>query len=232
MQEYYHRDIENQLRFDDDYVGPIDFPEDRDNPVTSLCGLFARRELKKGCYLRNFDTSKVTGMSHMFWACKLPEGFTLGDKFDTSKVLHMCDMFSRCSMPQGFTLGNKFDTRSVVDMSRMFYKCSMPEGFTLDNKIDTNSVIDMSRMFCGAVLPEGFTLGEKFIMRYCSLGEVIDFTASSNHSNGLKGKFVVNLCEIKNMFDEAKLPSCCDGLTDPLDIIEALKGRIQLCKAI
>lgn len=46
----------------------------------------------------------------MFNKCRLPEGFTLGDKFDTSNVTDMGCMFNGCKLPDGFTLGDKFDT--------------------------------------------------------------------------------------------------------------------------
>ncbi len=57
----------------------------------------------------------IEDMSNMFNNCKLPEGFTLGDKFDTSNVTDMSNMFNDCKLPEGFTLGDEFDTSKVVD---------------------------------------------------------------------------------------------------------------------
>lgn len=99
---------------------------------------------------------------YMFSRCKLPDGFTLGDKFDTSNVKCMLDMFCECRLPAGFTLGDKFNTSNVESMSSMFYKCILPAGFTLGDKFDTSNVESMSWMFCECELPAGFTLGDKF----------------------------------------------------------------------
>lgn len=67
----------------------------------------------------------------MFYKCKLPEGFTLGDKFDTSKVVNMENMFYQCKLPAGFSLGDKFDTGNVKIMRYMFQDCVMPDDFYL-----------------------------------------------------------------------------------------------------
>lgn len=98
----------------------------------------------------------------MFYDCKLPKGFTLGDKFDTSKIENMSSMFYFCIFPEGFTLGDKFDTSNVTDMSFMFYECILPEGFTLGDKFDTRNVAEMDSMFYLCSLPKGFNLGNKF----------------------------------------------------------------------
>lgn len=84
---------------------------------------------------------------YMFCGCKLPKGFTLGNKFDTSNVKCMLDMFCECRLPAGFTLGDKFNTSNVESMSRMFCECELPARFTLGDKFDTSSVKDMKGMF-------------------------------------------------------------------------------------
>ena len=140
-----------------DYQGPISLPKG----ITSCSHLFMYADLT-GCWFEDFDTSSVTSMEAMFCDCKIPEGFTLGDKFDTSNVTNMEAMFSRCTMSKGFSLGDKFNTGSVKDMHEMFYRCKLPEGFTLGDKFDTSNVSDMRFMFESCELPEGFTLGDKF----------------------------------------------------------------------
>ena len=77
------------------------------------CGKGKSVNLPKGC----------TNTSWMFHHCKLPDGFTLGDKFDTSNVRSMFGMFCNCNLPAGFTLGDKFDTSNVGDMNHMFKRC-------------------------------------------------------------------------------------------------------------
>ena len=46
-------------------------------------------------------------MEHMFYNCKMSEGFTLEELFDTSNVTNMEGMFNRCSLPQIFLLEGK-----------------------------------------------------------------------------------------------------------------------------
>lgn len=124
--------------------------------------MFEGCDLSKGFKLVNFDTSEVVDMSCMFYGCKLPSSFSLGDGFDTGRVKDMGYMFCDCEFPQGFTLGEKFDTSSVIEMYSMFESCVFPEGFSLGGKFDTSNVTDMAGMFAKAKLPEGFFLGEKF----------------------------------------------------------------------
>ena len=78
-------------------------------------------DLPKGC----------TNTSYMFFECKLPEGFSLGEDFNTGKVTDMEHMFSCCKLPKGFSLGKHFDTSNVTIMSGMFRSCRLPEGFSL-----------------------------------------------------------------------------------------------------
>ena len=106
--------------------------------------------------MNNFDTSKVTNMSNMFYQVAFNSTiFTLdlGDKFDTSKVTNMNSMFyytGHNSTPFTLNLGDKFDTSKVTNMNSMFQSTgSNSLGFTLDlgNKFDTSNVTDMSNMF-------------------------------------------------------------------------------------
>ena len=115
-----------------------------------------------GCWLEDFDTSDVEDMAEMFSHCKIPEGFSLGDRFDTSNVKDMSRMFAYCKIPKGFSLGDKFDTSNVKDMRDMFIFCKMSEGFSLGDKFNTSNVEFMNDMFSNCEMPEGFSLGDKF----------------------------------------------------------------------
>ena len=103
-----------------------------------------------------------TNTSWMFSYCKLPEGFSLGERFDTSNVTDMARMFKDCNLPEGFSLGEHFDTSNVTDMARMFENCKLPKDFTLGEHFDTSKVTDMCGMFSYCKLPEGFSLGKHF----------------------------------------------------------------------
>ena len=241
--EMFETDEEGYLHLRPGYRGYIDLPRG----CTSCRAMFKDSNLH-GCYFRVFytydvtdmdsmfygcefphhyfslgecfNTSKVETMSNMFKECKLPKDFTLGGEFDTSNVMSMAGMFEKCTiqecptpddkfddipdteprpvLPKQFALGDKFDTSSVKDMGRMFYDCSLPTGFTFGAKFDTAQVTNMAYMFYSSRLPEGFTLGAKFD--------------------------ISGVTDMKSMFVSATLPSCCKGLSEVPDIVEALKG--------
>ena len=124
--------------------------------------------------LEMLDTSNVTDMEYMFYACGLYSQvltLDLGNNFDTSNVTKMGSMFYNCgNASTAFTLnlGDKFDTSNVTDMSSMFTACGGKSNvFTLDlgNKFDTSKVTNMKEMFryCGSSA-KSFTLnlGDKF----------------------------------------------------------------------
>ena len=124
--------------------------------------------------LEMLDTSNVTDMKYMFYACGMYSQvltLDLGNNFDTSNVTKMGSMFYSCGNDStAFTLnlGDKFDTSNVTDMSSMFTACGGKSNvFTLDlgNKFDTSKVTNMKEMFryCGSSA-KSFTLnlGDKF----------------------------------------------------------------------
>ena len=110
--------------------------------------------------LEMLDTSNVTNMAYMFYACGSESTvFTLdlGDNFDTSKVKDMTYMFCNCgknSTKFALDLGDNFDTSNVTKMNSMFSGCGYSSPtFTLDlgAKFDTAKVTNMYLMFdcCG-----------------------------------------------------------------------------------
>lgn len=131
--------VHYQGELGDFWYNPEEFTVDifRRGEHLHYCGKGKAVELPKGCI----------NTRYMFCGCKLPDGFTLGDKFDTSNVKCMLDMFCKCELPAGFTLGDKFNTSNVESMSRMFCECELPARFTLGDKFDTSSVKDMKGMF-------------------------------------------------------------------------------------
>ena len=96
--------------------------------------------------LSNFDTSKVTNMSHMFHDASSLATLDLSS-FDTSKVTDMSWMFR--NVPNLTTLDlSSFDTSKVTDMSWMFR--NVPNLTTLDlSNFDTSQVTNMFAMFNG-----------------------------------------------------------------------------------
>ena len=156
----HENETETNLQFNGSsyYKGPISLPRG----LVSCKYLFQGTDLT-GCWFEDFDTSNITDMAGMFNCCKLPEGFTLGDKFDTSKVLYMDGMFDHCrKFPAGFTLGDKFDTSKVLCMDDMFRRCTFNEDFKLGNKFYTSRVFRKRRMFNNCVLPDGTQLQQDY----------------------------------------------------------------------
>ena len=94
--------------------------------------------------LSNFDTSRVTNMSYMFYGMSSLTSLDLSN-FDTSKVTDMSDMFYNTSSLTSLILSN-FDTSQVTDMGSMFTAMSNLTSLNLSN-FDTSKVTDMSWMF-------------------------------------------------------------------------------------
>ena len=92
----------------------------------------------------NFDTSKVTDMSRMFYDLRNITSLDLSN-FDTSKVTTMNRMFSGMSNLTSLDLSN-FDTSKVTTMNRMFSGISNLTSLDLSN-FDTSKVTTMYSMF-------------------------------------------------------------------------------------
>lgn len=94
--------------------------------------------------LSNFDTSKVTNMSHMFNGMRNLTTLNLSN-FNTSNVTNMGGMFFNMTNLTAFNLSN-FDTSKVTDMGSMFYGVSSLTTLDLSN-FDTSQVTIMGGMF-------------------------------------------------------------------------------------
>ena len=95
--------------------------------------------------LSNFDTSKVTNMSGMFYGKFDITTLNLSN-FDTSKVTNMSDMFSYMSNLNTLNLSS-FDTSNVTDMESMFFSMHNLTTLNLSN-FNTSKVTNMYSMFC------------------------------------------------------------------------------------
>ena len=92
----------------------------------------------------NFDTSRVTDMSHMFQDCSSLVKINFAD-FDTSNVTNMEYMFANCSSLTELDVSG-FETSKVTDLSGMFNDCTSLALIDLSN-FDTSNVTNMSQMF-------------------------------------------------------------------------------------
>ena len=96
--------------------------------------------------ISNLDTSRLTDMSYMFFACFDLQTVDL-THFNTENVTDMSEMFSNCSDINNLNFSS-FDTSKVTNMNSMFHACTDLTELDLNN-FNTENVIDMSRMFDG-----------------------------------------------------------------------------------
>ena len=109
--------------------------------------------------LNNLDTSNVTDMKNMFWACESLECIDVSN-FDTSKVLDMRWMFMRCISLTNLDLSN-FDTRNVTRMDNMFEACTSLTSLDVSNFV-TSNVTEMKNMFSNCSSLASLKLGQDF----------------------------------------------------------------------
>ena len=91
-----------------------------------------------------FDTSKLTGMGNMFYACSSLTTLDVSN-FNTSNVTNMGRMFNACSSLTTLDVSN-FDTSNVTNMYQMFLTCSSLTTLDVSN-FNTSNVTNMGRMF-------------------------------------------------------------------------------------
>ena len=94
--------------------------------------------------IANLDTSRVTNMTYMFFACFDLQTVDL-THFNTENVTDMSNMFSNCSDINNLDFSS-FDTSKVIKMNNMFHACSDLSQLDL-SRFNTENVTDMSYMF-------------------------------------------------------------------------------------
>ena len=111
--------------------------------VTNMCGMFFACNTTS-LDLSSFNTSNVTDMSMMFYMCRNLTSLDLSN-FNTTNVTDMHQMFDNCRNLTSLDLSN-FNTTNVTDMNRMFYECSNLTSLDLSS-FNTSNVTDMHDMF-------------------------------------------------------------------------------------
>lgn len=94
--------------------------------------------------LEYLNTSEVTDMEEMFYACRSLKAIDLSH-FETGNVANMAGMFRDCFGLTSLDL-SEFDTHSATDMSDMFYSCKNLMSLVVSN-FNTSSVTNMLQMF-------------------------------------------------------------------------------------
>ncbi|MCI1687197.1 BspA family leucine-rich repeat surface protein [Schleiferilactobacillus harbinensis] len=94
--------------------------------------------------LDTLDTSQVTNMSQMFFACRALNNVDVS-ALDTRQVTDMSLMFEYCDSLTNLKLGGKFDTSHVKTMYAMFIGCPFTSFDA--TQLNTSNVQSMGLMF-------------------------------------------------------------------------------------
>ena len=122
----------------------ITFDNFNTSNVTDMYRMFWACSSLTSLNLSSFNTSKVTKMKEMFYQCNSLTYLNVSN-FNTSKVTYMNYMFGSCESLTSLNLSN-FNTSNVTDVSGMFSGCSQLAPLNLSN-FNTSKVTDMSSMF-------------------------------------------------------------------------------------
>ena len=106
-----------------------------------------------------FDTSNVTNMCGMFFACNTTS-LDLSS-FNTSNVTDMSMMFYMCRNLTSLDLSN-FNTTNVTDMSMMFCECRNLTSLDLSS-FNTSNVTDIHQMFANCSKIETIFVSSNFV---------------------------------------------------------------------
>lgn len=127
--------------------------------------------LTKINHIEYLNTSEVTDMSYMFYACfKLATLDVSG--FKTSKVTDMSYMFAGCSQLTQLDVSN-FNTSNVENMNYMFGACTLMSSLNVSG-FRTPKVVNMSRMFYQCANIAMLDVGRFDILKVKSMDSMFD----------------------------------------------------------
>ena len=147
--------VETTVDSNDD--GYFEVYRDSDEPITQF-STGTNNNLLKTFNVSNLDTSQVTNMSNMFYACMGLTSLDLSN-FDTSKVTNMSDMFGGCMGLTSLDVSN-WNTSQVTNMSNMFNYCTSLTTLDLSN-FNTSQVTTMDGMFIGCESLRGIKINDE-----------------------------------------------------------------------
>ena len=140
------KDISHFFYFARKNVLEIDFSEFDASKITSMSQLFFGCTKLKSIQFGKIDTSSLIYMDYMFYGCKSLYSIDLSN-FNTKNVEKMNDMFNGCSSLTSLDLTN-FDTSNVFSMDYMFYGCSSLTSLNISN-FNTSQLYTMYNFFYG-----------------------------------------------------------------------------------
>ncbi len=112
--------------------------------VTNMKGMFYACRNLTTLDVSNFNTRNATNMAYMFYECNNLTSLDLSN-FKTENVTDMSQMFGACTNLTTLNVSN-FNTAKVTDMACMFYRCNNLKFIDVGN-FNTTNVTDMHMMF-------------------------------------------------------------------------------------
>ena len=185
----------------------LDLRDFNTSKVTDMSDMFYHCSSLTSLDLNNFNTSKVTNMSNMFFNCSSLTNLDLSG-FNTSSVTTMNDMFSWCESLTSIKLSS-FNTSKVTNMSNMFFNCSSLTNLDLSG-FNTSSVTTMNDMFSWCESLTSIKLSSFNTSKVTNMKSMF-YNCSSLISLDVSGFNTSNVTNMSNMF------SWCSTLTS-LDV--------------
>ena len=127
-----------------DYIGGLEYLNTSN--VTNMNSMFYACERLETLDVSGFDTSRATGMSLMFSGCYNLLNLDVS-RFNTSNVTTMGGMFADCRSLKTLDVSG-FDTSKSTDMGYMFNDCNSLENLDVSG-FNTSNIVSMMYMFNG-----------------------------------------------------------------------------------
>ncbi len=180
--------------------------------------------------LANLNTSAVTNMRRMFWACDALTSLDLSH-FDTGNVTNMNMMFYNCGKLKSLDLSS-FNTKKVTDMSSMFNSCSQMTTLKLSSNFSTENVTNMERMF-----NECRSLASLDLSSFVTTSKVTDMSYMFNECSSLKtlnlAKFnTSNVTNMSHMFFDCRNITSISNLNFDTEKVTQLDYMFENCKKL
>jgi len=138
----------------------------------------------------NFNTSKVTNMSYMFYNCKSLTSIPV-TSLNTQSVTDMSHMFEECQA-WAASFGEyspwNWETGNVTTMERMFYDCKKISSLNL-SKWNTENVTTMYRMFYGCEGIKESSSSDRYALlnvENFNVSKVTNMSSMFAHCTGIK----------------------------------------------
>ena len=142
LEFFFSRDIDENMQ----YLISVDLTNFDSSSVTIMDQMFYACNSLESIILSNSDISKVESMGLMFYGCSSLESINLSN-LKAYKLDRMSEMFSECNSLKSVDFSN-FDCPLIFSMSFIFFGCSSLEYIDFTN-FHTPQLFDMYNMFYG-----------------------------------------------------------------------------------